>query len=185
MTEPTQPQQPMPPQQFQQQPPMQQPMPPQQPSKPKKPLYKRFWFWLIVVVIVAIIGSQLGGNKGGNTTSSSTPAKSGSTSSQSASASSDASTAKVEMQATATGKGSVIWGEAGSTNSEDFNQTWAKTITGEEAKKGYVLTVTGDIMGGNDQKVSCTVLVNGQQKSHKEGSGQSGSAMCDTTGIFN
>lgn len=161
---------------------MQQPVPPQQPVKSKKPIYKRVWFWLLVIVIIAAIGSQLG-NKGGNTPSNA-PAKSSATSSQSASTN-DAATAKVEMQATSTGKGTVIWGEAGSSNTEEFTTNWSKTITGDEAKKGYVLTVTGDIMGDNSQKVGCTVLVNGQQKSHKEGSGQSGSAMCDTTGIFN
>ena len=99
-------------------------------------------------------------------------------------ANSNAEKAKVEFRATATGKGSVTWGEAGSTNQEQFTDTWNKTITGEEAKKGYTLTVTGDIMGGDSQKVSCTVLVNGQQKSHKTGSGSAGSALCDTSGLF-
>lgn len=97
----------------------------------------------------------------------------------------DPANEQVVMEATATGKGTVIWGEAGSTNTEDFNGQWSKTISGEDAKKGYTLTVSGDFMGGNDQKVGCTITVNGQQKSHKEGSGTSGSALCDTYGIFN
>ncbi|MCI1219135.1 MAG: hypothetical protein LKF99_01140 [Bifidobacterium sp.] len=106
-------------------------------------------------------------------------------SSSSDSTKSTSSNAQVVLEATATGKGTVIWGEAGSTNTEDFNGQWSKTISGDDAKKGYTISVTGDFMGASDQKVSCTVTVNGQQKSHKEGSGTSGSAMCDTYGIFN
>lgn len=98
---------------------------------------------------------------------------------------SDTSNQQVTLQATATGKGTVIWGEAGSSNTADFNGQWSKTISGEDAKKGYTISVTGDITGTDDQKVSCTVTVNGKQKSHKEGSGTSGAAMCDTYGIFN
>ncbi|MDN6522066.1 MAG: hypothetical protein L0K43_02065 [Bifidobacterium crudilactis] len=158
--------------------------PQQPPQKPKKPFYKRVWFWILVVIVVIAVASQLGGNKGSDGASSSPAASRSSSASQSSSAA-DESTAKVEMQATSTGKGTVTWGEAGSTNQEEFTTTWTKTITGDDAKKGYTLTVMGDVMGGNDQKVSCTVLVNGKQKSHKEGSGAAGSAMCDTYGIFN
>jgi cytoskeletal protein RodZ len=160
--------------------------PQQPPQKPKKPFYKRVWFWIIVAIVVIAVASQLGGNKGGTDTStSSSPAASQTSSASKSSAATDESTAKVEMQATSTGKGTATWGEAGSTNQEEFNNTWTKTITGEDAKKGYTLTVMGDVMGGNDQKVSCTVLVNGKQKSHKEGSGAAGTAICDTYGLFN
>lgn len=165
--------------------------PQQPPQKPKKPFYKRVWFWIIIVIVIIAIGSQMGGNKGTDNASSSPAASQSSTTSQSSSSpsqsssSADASKATVEMRATSTGKGTATWGEAGSTNQEDFTSTWSKTISGEDAKKGYTLTVMGDVMGGNDQKVSCTVLVNGKQVSHKEGSGAAGSAICDTYGIFN
>lgn len=159
--------------------------PQQPPQKPKKPFYKRVWFWIIVAIVVIAVASQLGGNKGTDTSTSSSPAASQTSSASKSSAATDESTAKVEMQATSTGKGTATWGEAGSTNQEEFNSTWTKTITGDDAKKGYTLTVMGDVMGGNDQKVSCTVLVNGKQKSHKEGSGAAGTAICDTYGLFN
>ena len=92
--------------------------------------------------------------------------------------------AQVELQATATDKGTVIWGEAGSSNTEEFTGSWSKTLTGQEAEKDYTITVSGDFMGDENQEVSCTVLVNGEEKSHKTGSGTAGSAMCDTYGLF-
>jgi cytoskeletal protein RodZ len=162
--------------------PQPQQMPPMQPMQPvqaqKKPIYKRVWFWIVIVLAAIVIAQMVGGQNSKNTNT--TPAKS-ETSQQ---ADQKPKEETVEIQATSSGEGTVIWGEAGSSNTEKFQGTWNKTITGEDAKKGYTVSVTGDFMGGNDQKVTCTVLVNGQQKSHKEGSGQAGSAMCDTYGIF-
>lgn len=149
---------------------------PETAQKPKKPLYKRAWFWILLILVIAII---YGMSQGGKATSDTKPTAAGTSTSQAKPAED-----KVELQATATGKGSVIWGEAGSTHTEDFTKTWSRTITGEEAKKGYTLTVSGDFMGTDSQEVSCTVLVNGVQKSHKTGSGTAGSAMCDTSGLF-
>lgn len=149
---------------------------PETAKKPKKPLYKRAWFWILLILAIAII---YGMSQGGKATSGTNPAAAVTSTSQAKPAED-----KVELRATATGKGSVVWGEAGSTHTEDFTKTWSKTITGEEAKKGYTLTVSGDLMGNDSQEVSCTVLVNGVQKSHKTGSGTAGSAMCDTSGLF-
>jgi hypothetical protein len=86
----------------------------------------------------------------------------------------------VELQATATGKGTAMWDDgAGSSNSQDFNQKWSKKITGKDAKGMLSVDVTPDVMSDSDnQKVSCTILVNGKVKQHKEASGQSGSADC-------
>ena len=42
-----------------------------------------------------------------------------------------------------------------------------------------MFSVHGDIMGGNDQQVSCKVIVNGQEKDSKNASGSAGSAMCN------
>lgn len=121
-------------------------------------------------------------SSGGKTTTDSKPTTTGTNTSQTAPT--KPAEEKVELQATATGKGSVDWGEVGSTHTENFTKTWSKTITGEEAEKGYTLIVDGDLTGSDSQEVSCSVLVNGVQKSHKTGSGAGGSAMCDTSGLF-
>lgn len=42
-----------------------------------------------------------------------------------------------------------------------------------------MLSVTGDIMGDNNQQVSCKVIVNGQEKDSKSASGSVGSASCN------
>lgn len=41
-----------------------------------------------------------------------------------------------------------------------------------------MFSVSGDIMGGDNQQVSCKVIVNGQEKDSKDASGSAGSAMC-------
>lgn len=85
----------------------------------------------------------------------------------------------VELQATATGKGTAMWDSDGSSNTQDFNKQWSKKLDGKDAKGMLDVTVTPDVMNdSDDQKVSCTILVNGKQKQHKEASGQSGSANC-------
>ena len=84
----------------------------------------------------------------------------------------------VEFQATATGNGTVIWTKSGSSNTEQFSGTWSKTFTGDEAKDLTGVSVTGDIMGGNDQQVTCKIIVNGEEKDAKEAGGSAGSATC-------
>ena len=143
------------------------------------------WFWVIIVMVVlAIAGSQMGGGNSGSQSSSSSSTGAQSSTSSSSSQQQE-SESKVELQATATGSGSVTWGETGSSSQQSFNQAWSKTITGDDAKKGYSMIVTGDFTGGDNQKVSCTVLVNGKQKSHKEATGSGASVSCDTSGLFN
>lgn len=90
----------------------------------------------------------------------------------------------VELSVTATGKGSVMWSTGGSSNNEEFDKTWTKTLTGEDAKKGYTVTVSGDIMGDSSQEVSCSVKIDGKEKSSNKASGANGIATCDTYGIF-
>ena len=47
--------------------------------KAKKPIYKRIWFWIVVVIVVAVIGSALGGgDEGTSGTSTSTSSTSSS-----------------------------------------------------------------------------------------------------------
>lgn len=67
----------------------------------------------------------------------------------------------------------------GSTSNEHFSGQWSKTYTGDEAKGLSMFSVSGDIMGGDDQQVSCKVIVNGQEKDSKNASGSVGSAMCN------
>lgn len=166
------------------------PTQPQQPAQPaatktRKPLLKRWWFWLIVVVAVLAIGGAIGGATGGSGQSPQ-PASAPAATAQKDSGSGQTTPAEkpkpaektVEFQATATGNGTVIWTRQGSSNTEQFSGTWSKTFTGDEAKDLTGVSVTGDIMGGNDQKVTCKVIVNGEQKDAKEASGSAGSAHC-------
>lgn len=67
----------------------------------------------------------------------------------------------------------------GSASNEHFSGQWSKTYTGDEAKGLSMFSVSGDIMGGDDQQVSCKVIVNGQEKDSKDASGSAGTATCD------
>lgn len=67
----------------------------------------------------------------------------------------------------------------GSSSNQDFSGSWSKIYTEDEAKGLSMFSVHGDIMGGNDQQVSCKVIVNGQEKDSKNASGSAGSAMCN------
>lgn len=69
--------------------------------------------------------------------------------------------------------------KAGSSSNEHFSGQWSKTYTGDEAKDLSMFSVSGDIMGGDNQQVSCKVIVNGQEKDSKDASGSAGSAMCN------
>lgn len=163
----------------------------------KKPFYKRWWFWLIVVLVV--IGAIGAGQSGSSTTTSASSARQTATipatessSSQTASTQANESSASstettpakpaektIELQATATGNGTVMINENGSTSSQQFSGSWSKTYTGGETKDLTSISVTGDITGGNDQQVSCKVIVNGQEKVSKDASGAVGSAYCN------
>lgn len=85
----------------------------------------------------------------------------------------------IELQATATGNGTVMIYKAGSSSNEHFSGQWSKTYTGDEAKDLSSFSVHGDIMGGDNQQVSCKVIVNGQEKDSKDASGSAGSVMCN------
>lgn len=153
----------------------------------KKPFYKRWWFWLIVVLVVLGAAGAVGGNESGST---STSASTKSNTSQTAAPSKPSESAKpatpatpaektIELQATATGNGTVLISKNGSTDSQQFSGSWSKTYTGDEAKGLTSIFVSGDITGGNDQQVTCKVIVNGQEKDSKSASGTVGSARCD------
>ena len=140
----------------------------------KKPLFKRWWFWPIVVLVV--IGTVGAVQSGSNTT---TPVSTESNTGQTATTPAKPVEKTIELQATATGNGTVMIWENGSSSSQQFSGSWSKTYTGDEAKDLTMLSVTGDIMGGNDQQVSCKVIVDGQEKVSKDASGSAGTATCN------
>mgnify|MGYP002516754153 CR=1 FL=1 len=142
-------------------------------------MFKRWWFWLIVVLVVlGVAGSTQSGDD------TATFASTESSTSQTATPEKSEKPAEpaektVELQATATGNGSVMIWENGSTSTEHFSGSWSKTYTGDEAKDLESFSVTGDVMGGDNQQMSCKVIVNGQEKVSKDGSGAMGSAHCN------
>lgn len=150
----------------------------------KKPLFKRWWFWLIVVLVVlGVAGStQFGSDTATSastesSTQTATPKKSEKPTKPAEPAKPAEKT--IELQATATGNGTVMIYKAGSSSNEHFSGQWSKTYTGDEAKDLSMFSVSGDIMGGDNQQVSCKVIVNGQEKDSKGASGSAGSVMCN------
>ena len=148
-------------------------------------MYKRWWFWLIVVLVVlGVVGSTQSGDDTATSASTESSTSQTTTPEKSEKSEKPAEPAKpaektVELQATATGNGTVMIHKDGSTSNEHFSGQWSKTYTGDEAKDLSMFSVSGDIMGGDDQQVSCKVIVNGQEKDSKNASGSVGSATCD------
>lgn len=148
----------------------------------KKPLFKRWWFWLIVVLVVlGVAGSTQSGDDTATSASTESSTSQTTTPEKSEKQTKPAKPAEktVELQATATGNGTVMIYKAGSSSNEHFSGQWSKTYTGDEAKDLSMFSVSGDIMGGDNQQVSCKVIVNGQEKDSKDASGSAGSAMCN------
>lgn len=156
-------------------------------QKPKKPFWKKWWFWLIVVLVVlGVVGSTQSGDDTATSasTESSTQTATPKKSEKPTKPAEPAKPAKpaektIELQATATGNGTVMIYKAGSSSNEHFSGQWSKTYTGDEAKDLSSFSVHGDIMGGDNQQVSCKVIVNGQEKDSKDASGSAGSVMCN------
>lgn len=146
-------------------------------------MFKRWWFWLIVVLVIfGVVGSTQSG--GDTVTTASTESSTGQTAATPEKPAQPAEPAKpaektIELQATATGNGMAIISENGSTSNQHFSGSWSKTYTGDEAKGLTSFSVSGDITGGDDQQVSCKVIVNGQEKVSKDASGSVGSAYCN------
>lgn len=145
-------------------------------------MYKRWWFWLIVVLVVlGVVGSTQSGSDTATSASTESSTSQTATPEKSEKPTEPAKPAEktVELQATATGNGTVMIYKDGSTSNEKFSGQWSKTYTGDEAKGLSMFSVSGDIMGGDDQQVSCKVIVNGQEKDSKNASDSVGSATCD------
>lgn len=145
----------------------------------KKPLWKRWWFIALVIVVAAVALSKVAGGGGSSTTagSTSTPAAAAAPATEAAPAAAPASDT-ITLKATATGEGTVMWMHDGSSNSEKFTGEWSKEVPYESGD--WTVSVTGDILGGDDQRMTCEIIVKGESKEAKEGSGAAGSAGCST-----
>ena len=151
----------------------------------KKPLWKRWWFIALVIVVAAVALSKMAGGGGSSTTagSTSTPAAAAAPATEAAPAEGASPAAApasdtITLKATATGEGTVMWMHDGSSNSEKFTGEWSKEVPYESGD--WTVSVTGDILGGDDQKMTCEIIVKGESKEAKEGSGAAGSAGCST-----
>lgn len=86
-------------------------------SKPKKPIYKRWWFWTIAVVVLFGIGGAIGGvdsssGNNANETSTTTTASSSSTTNTPTTAAPNTSTTAASGPVTSFGKGTHLVGTA-------------------------------------------------------------------------
>ena len=150
----------------------------------KKPLWKRWWFIALVIVVAAGALSKMAGGGSGTAGSTSTPAAAAAAPATEAAPAEAATPAAapasdtITLKATATGEGTVMWMHDGSSNSEKFTGEWSKEVPYESGD--WTVSVTGDILGGDDQKMTCEIIVKGESKEAKEGSGAAGSAGCST-----
>lgn len=148
----------------------------------KKPLWKRWWFIALVIVVAAgALSKMAGGGSGTTAGSTSTPAAAAAPATAAAEAATPAAAPAsdtITLKATATGEGTVMWMHDGSSNSETFTGEWSKDVPYESGD--WTVSVTGDILGGDDQKMTCEIIVKGESKEAKEGSGAAGSAGCST-----
>lgn len=161
---------------------------PAAPAKAKKPVWKRWWFIALVIVVAAgALSKMAGGGSGTTAGSTSTPAAAAAPATEAAPAAAPAEAASpaaapasdtITLKASATGEGTVMWMHDGSSNSEKFTGEWSKEVPYESGD--WTVSVTGDILGGDDQRMTCEIIVKGESKEAKEGSGAAGSAGCST-----
>jgi len=158
------------------------------PAKAKKPLWKRWWFIVLVIVVAAGALSKMAGGGGSSTTagSTSTPAAAAPATgaapaaapAEGAAPAPEAASNTITLKASATGEGTVMWMHDGSSNSEKFTGEWSKEVPYESGD--WTVSVTGDILGGDDQTMTCEIIVKGESKESKQGTGAAGSAGCST-----
>ena len=167
---------PMPPQGYYQQ---------QPPQPPKKKHTARNVVGIVVAVIVLIMVVRCSAGGSGSSGGSTAEASAGSSAASTASTAAGRASGTggdggktVTMTASATGAGTVIWGTAGSTSTEQFTGAWTKEVQAEAADT-YTLSVTGDAIYGDDsQEMGCTISVDGEQKQANSATGKMGSASC-------
>ncbi len=141
--------------------------PPQPGSAPyareKKPVYKRVWFWLLmiflgfIVLIVALIAAA-------------------------GTAINKANTTQHTIVYTVTGSGSATItyasfdnNHSGETQLSDVSLPWTKTVVGSGIFNSYSVTAT---LGDGGGTLSCSLSVDGKQVSHNTATGAFSSADC-------
>lgn len=136
---------------------------PPQPPPGKKPVYKRVWFWLLVVVALGF-GSCIA------------------VVSAASKAVSDANAQKHTIVYTVTGRGTadITYDsfENGSSGSADDNGAalpWTKTITGSGLFNLYDVSATSDSGSGS---IACTLKVDGKVVASQSSSGQFANVDC-------
>ncbi|BDR55233.1 hypothetical protein KIMH_13440 [Bombiscardovia apis] len=86
------------------------------------------------------------------------------------------------------GSGSVTYGPTGSSSQDKFSGTWEKEFSGDAAKKMVSAIVMGDFSMDSsenaDRKVTCEVLVDGEQKDYNEATGSNASVSCSSPMVF-
>ncbi len=70
---------------------------------------------------------------------------------------------RVALRATATGPGTVVWGDRdGSSNREDFTGAWEKkTPEADVEGKAFAAMVSGVVVAGDGQQSTCEILLGG------------------------
>ena len=149
----------------------------------KKPLWKRWWFIVLMIVVAAGVIGQMtgGGGSGGAAAGGASASASAQGPADGAGAAAPAEAAApdtITLRATATGEGTVMWMHDGSSNSEKFTGEWSKEVPYESGD--WTVSVTGDILGGDDQTMTCEIVVKGESKESQQGTGAIGSAGCST-----
>ena len=144
------------------------------PQPPKKKHTARNVIGVVVAVLVIIMAVRCG--TGGSSSSGGSAAEASAGQASDTGGNSGGKT--VTMTASASGAGTVIWGTAGSTSTEQFTGSWTKEVQAENADT-YTLSVAGDAIYGDDsQEMGCTISVDGVQKESNSATGKMGSASC-------
>lgn len=86
-------------------------------------------------------------------------------------------TRTVELRATATDSGNLLYGVEGATNTDKFEKEWTKTIEDVKNSEAYTLTVAGDT-ADKSSEVTCQILVDGKVEQEAKGSAAAGEATC-------
>lgn len=141
-------------------------MPPAAPGKPSKPLYKRVWFWIIIVVVLGMggcIAAVAGTSK----------------------AISDANNVKhtIVFSVQGTGTPTITFSSFdnannGTTQISDATLPWTKSFTGKGIFNDYSVTAT---LGSDGGIITCTVTIDGKVKSTNHATGAFASADCNGT----
>ena len=135
-------------------------------EQPKKPVYKRVWFWLLIIVVLGVGGCTA------------TLAAVGT-------AVDKAATTKHTVVYSVTGDGTadITWdtfqnGNSGTQQATGQSLPWTQTVTGTGIFNIY--NVSASIVSGTT--ATCTITVDGKAVSTHTSTGQFANVTCDATG---